>query len=130
MGKNEVTCDCCAVHEDSVEYVRGNIITEKDRNRMSALYKVFGDSTRLHILSALECREMCVCDLAVLMNMTKSATSHQLRVLRDNDLVRFDKRGKHSYYRLADEHVKDLLDIALEHINEQIETEKRGGLKI
>ncbi|MCQ2546431.1 MAG: metalloregulator ArsR/SmtB family transcription factor [Clostridia bacterium] len=118
MGKKEMMCDCCAVHEDCLEHVKKEIVSDVDLARVGDLYKVFGDSTRLHILAALNCHEMCVCDLAVLMNMTKSAVSHQLKVLRENKLVRFSKEGKHSYYSLADDHVRDILNIALEHINE------------
>ena len=69
-------------------------------------------------MAALNCREMCVCDIAVLLDMTKSAVSHQLKVLRDNNLVKFQKKGKHAYYSLADGHVKEILDVAQEHINE------------
>ena len=118
MGRNENTCDCNVVHEESIEHVKKDIASEDELAKMTKLYKVFGDSTRLNILAALNCHEMCVCDLAVLMNMTKSATSHQLRILRENNLVRFEKVGKHSYYSLADEHVRDILDIALDHVNE------------
>ena len=118
MGRNENTCDCNVVHEESIEHVRNEIASEDELAKMTKLYKVFGDSTRLHILAALNCHEMCVCDLAVLMNMTQSATSHQLRILRETNLVRFEKVGKHSYYSLADEHVRDILDIALDHVNE------------
>lgn len=118
MGKNENACDCNVVHEESLEHVRQEIASAEELARMTKLYKVFGDSTRLNILAALNCHEMCVCDLAVLMDMTKSATSHQLRILRENNLVTFEKVGKHSYYSLADDHVKDILDIALEHVNE------------
>lgn len=118
MRKKEMVCDCSAVHEDCLMRVKEEIVSEAELARVGKLYKVFGDSTRLHILAALNCREMCVCDLAVLLNMTKSAVSHQLKVLRNNKLVKFSKNGKHSYYSLADEHVKSILDIALEHINE------------
>ena len=112
MTKDDILCDCNIIHEDTVEHVRSEIVSD-DR-----LFKVFGDGTRIKILSALNCHEMCVCDLAVILNMTKSATSHQLRVLRDNNLVKFSKKGKHAYYSLADNHVKEILDVALEHINE------------
>ena len=118
MGKIEVCCDCGAIHEDTIDRVRHDIVPEDQRISMSKLFKVFGDSTRINILSALNCHEMCVCDLAVLFNMTKSAISHQLKVLRDNNLVKFEKKGKHAYYSLADDHVKEILDVALEHINE------------
>ncbi len=118
MGKNEVCCDCGAIHEETIDYVKGTIPSGRRLADMTKLFKVFGDSTRLNILAALNCHQMCVCDLAVLLNMTKSAVSHQLKVLRDNNLVKFEKKGKHAYYSLADDHVKEILDVALEHINE------------
>ena len=118
MRKNEICCDCGAIHEENISYVREAISSDDQLNAMSKLFKVFGDGTRINILAALNCHEMCVCDLAVLMDMTKSAISHQLKVLRDNNLVKFEKKGKHAYYSLADDHVKEILDVALEHINE------------
>ncbi len=118
MKKSEICCDCGAIHEESVSYVRSAIVSDDQLESMSKLFKVFGDSTRINILAALNCHEMCVCDLAVLMDMTKSAVSHQLKVLRDNNLVKFEKKGKHAYYSLADAHVKGMLNVALEHINE------------
>lgn len=116
--KGEMNCDCSCIHEDVLEQVRADVVAAENLERMAVLYKMFGDKTRLNILSALNCHEMCVCDLAVLMDMTKSAVSHQLRVLRENKLVTFEKIGKHSYYSLADDHVKDLLDIAFDHVTE------------
>ena len=118
MRKNEICCDCGAIHEENISYVREAISSDDQLNAMSKLFKVFGDGTRINILAALNCHEMCVCDLAVLMDMTKSAVSHQLKVLRDNNLVKFEKKGKHAYYSLADDHVKEILDVALEHISE------------
>lgn len=118
MGRSEICCDCGAIHEESVCYVRENIVPAVQLSSMTKLFKVFGDSTRINILAALNCHEMCVCDLAVLMDMTKSAVSHQLKVLRDNNLVKFEKKGKHAYYSLADDHVKEILDVALEHITD------------
>ena len=118
MRKNEICCDCGAIHEENINYVREAISSDDQLAAMSKLFKVFGDGTRINILAALNCHEMCVCDLAVLMDMTKSAVSHQLKVLRDNNLVKFEKKGKHAYYSLADDHVKEILDVALEHINE------------
>lgn len=118
MGKSGVCCDCGTIHEETVAYVQDHIIADNVLADMTKLFKVFGDSTRLHILAALNCHETCVCDLAVLLDMTKSAISHQLKILRDNNLVKFEKKGKHAYYSLADEHVKEILDVVLEHINE------------
>ena len=118
MGRNEATCDCGVIHEDTILHVRSEMVSDEKLNNMVALFKVFGDSTRLNILAALNCHEICAGDLAVLLNMTKSADSHQLRVLRENNLVKFEKKGKHAYYSLADDHVREILDVALEHINE------------
>ena len=118
MGKTEASCDCAAIHEDILEHVRKEIVSDTELTDMSKLFKVFGDGTRIRIMAALNCREMCVCDIAVLLDMTKSAVSHQLKVLRDNNLVKFQKKGKHAYYSLTDGHVKEILDVAQEHINE------------
>ena len=118
MGKNEICCDCGIIHEETISHVREHIVPIDQLTGMIKLFKVFGDSTRLNILAVLNCHETCVCDLAVLLDMTKSAISHQLKVLRDNNLVKFEKKGKHAYYSLADDHVKEILDVALKHINE------------
>lgn len=118
MGKPEICCDCGAIHEKTICHVKDHIASAEHLSAMTKLFKVFSDSTRVNILAALNCHEMCVCDLAVLMDMTKSAVSHQLKVLRTNNLVKFEKKGKHAYYSLADSHVKEMLDVALEHINE------------
>ena len=118
MGKNEATCDCAVIHEDILQHVKTEMLSGSELDSMTKLFKVFGDSTRISILAALNCHEMCVCDMAVLLDMTKSAISHQLRVLRENNLVKFTKKGKHAYYSLADDHVREILDVALEHINE------------
>lgn len=85
---------------------------------LADLYKIFGDSTRLSILSLLRLRELCVGDLAELTGMTPSAISHQLRGLRGNNLVRSRRDGKMVYYSLADEHVETIIDMGLDHILE------------
>ena len=86
---------------------------------LADLYKMFGDSTRLQILSALRLKELCVGDLADLLKMTPSAISHQLRTLRAQNLVTYPREGKMSYYSLADEHVEIIIDMGLEHIQEE-----------
>ena len=83
---------------------------------LAGLYKAFSDPTRVKILWALHCHVMCVCDLAALLNMTKSAISHQLKTLRMSNLVKFQKQGKVVYYSLADDHVKDIFEKGFEHI--------------
>ncbi|KJR46489.1 Cadmium efflux system accessory protein [Desulfosporosinus sp. I2] len=91
---------------------------EENLYDLAELFKVFGDSTRIKILWALVEAEMCVCDIAVLLNMTQSAISHQLRVLKQARLVKYRKDGKIVFYSLEDEHIKQIFDQGLIHINE------------
>lgn len=116
--KNTV-CDCDVIHTDIVNDTRGKLLEDTMIYELADFFKVFGDSTRVKILWALDKNEMCVCDLAFLLDMTKSAISHQLKVLRSSKLVGFRKEGKNVFYSLADEHVKDILEKGLEHINEK-----------
>ncbi len=85
---------------------------------LSDLFKLFGDSTRIQLLWALNSRELCVCDLSAALHMTQSAVSHQLSLLRHSKLVKARKQGKHVFYSLADSHVQKILEIGLEHICE------------
>jgi ArsR family transcriptional regulator len=111
-------CDCDVIHEEVVKKVRKTMPKEEDFYDLADLYKMFADSTRVRILWTLSRGEMCVCDIAVLLGMTKSAISHQLRALRLANLVRYEKRGKEVYYSLADSHVKDIFEKGFEHIHE------------
>lgn len=112
-------CDCNVIHEDIVNQVRDKMPQEESLYDLAELYKVFGDSTRIRILWALHEAEMCVCDIAVLLNMTQSAISHQLRVLKQANLVKNRKEGKVVYYSLVDDHVREIFDQGLIHINEK-----------
>ncbi len=110
--------DCEAINIDIVNKVRPNMPDMNTLYELSDFFKVMGDSTRIQLLWALEESEMCVGDLAVLLNMTKSAVSHQLKVLRTAKLVRAQKKGKNVYYALSDRHVYTILQMALEHVCE------------
>lgn len=112
-------CDCNVIHEDIVNQVRDKMPQEESLYDLAELFKVFGDSTRIRILWALHEVEMCVCDIAVLLNMTQSAISHQLRVLKQANLVKNRKEGKVVYYSLVDDHVREIFDQGLIHINEK-----------
>jgi len=114
----QITYDCDVIHEKIVKKVRAAIPKEEIFYDLADLYKMFSDSTRVRILWALSCHEMCVCDLAVLLGMTKSAISHQLKLLRLSNLVKYEKQGKIVFYSLADDHVKDILGKGFEHISE------------
>lgn len=118
MNKNEVICDCDVIHADVVEEVKQKMPEENVLYDLADFFKVLGDSTRVKIMWALDEREMCVCDLAVLLNMTKSAISHQLRSLKQANLVKFRKEGKIVFYSLSDDHVKEIFEKGLEHIKE------------
>ena len=111
--------ECELIHAGIVEIVREKMYDEPVLAEVSALFKIMGDSTRCNILSALSQNEMCVCALAVLLNMTKSAISHQLRILREANLVRSRREGKNVFYSLDDDHVKDIFGKAAEHVMEK-----------
>lgn len=111
-------CDCDKPHDSAIERVKKEMPSDDALYDMSELFKVFGDSTRTGILAALMCEELCVCDICNLLNMTKSAISHQLRVLRQSKLVKARKSGKEVYYSLSDEHIVKIMNMALEHVEE------------
>lgn len=111
-------CNCDVIHEEVVNRVKSVMPEEETLYDLAEFFKVFGDSTRIKILWTLEEAEMCVCDIASLLNMTQSAISHQLRVLKQANLVKFRKEGKVVYYSLNDDHVKSILEQGLIHINE------------
>ena len=111
-------CDCEIIHEDVVNDTRNKMQPKEEYLRLASLFKMFGDGTRVQILHALEQNEMCVCDLAALLGVTKSAVSHQLKALRLANLVKFRREGQIIFYSLADDHVKEIIDMGLEHIFE------------
>ena len=112
------SCDCEVIHEDVVNDVRSKMQKKDEYVQLAALFKIFGDGTRVQILHALEQNEMCVCDLAVLLGLTKSAVSHQLKALRMANLVKFRREAQIVYYSLADDHVKEIIDMGFEHLHE------------
>jgi len=111
-------CDCDTIHKEVVENVAQNMPACEQLFLLADFFKMFSDSTRIRIIVALLNSEMCVCDIAFLLNMTKSAISHQLRMLRQTKLVKFRKKGKIVYYSLDDEHIKNIVEIGLSHIKE------------
>lgn len=111
-------CSCNVIHGDIVSKVKDSLPQEEILYDLAELFKVFGDSTRIKILCALFEEEMCVCDLSALLNVSQSAISHQLRVLKSARLVKFRRAGKIIYYSLDDEHIKHIFDEGLKHITE------------
>ena len=118
MGKSELECDCEIIHKEIALSVKRNMQSNDVLDSMSNFYKAFSDNTRLKIINALDQHEMCVCDIAAILNMTKSAVSHQLKFLKDKDIVKSRKQGKEVFYHLSDQHVKQIFEVCLQHINE------------
>ena len=116
--EKKFSCDCEVIHEDVVNSVLSAMPYNKVFYDLAHFYKMFADNTRIKILWALSTNPMCVCDLAVLLGMTKSAISHQLKTLRLSNLVRYERQGKVVYYSLADNHVRDIFKKGVEHITE------------
>ncbi|MBR5346283.1 MAG: helix-turn-helix transcriptional regulator [Deltaproteobacteria bacterium] len=111
-------CGCDVIHEEVVRDVQARMAPLGDYEQLAALLKIFGDGTRVRILHALELHEMCVCDLAALLGVTKSAVSHQLKTLRLARLVTNRREGQIIFYALADEHVKEIIDRGFDHVRE------------
>ena len=118
MSKNEFTCDCNIIHEKVVEAVRQGMPEEERFMDLADTFKIFSDSTRVKILYVLMQAEMCVCDISALIGMTKSSVSHQLRILKQSDLVKYRKDGRIVYYSIADEHVRSIFNEGMIHISE------------
>lgn len=118
MEDKNLCCDYERVHHELVEKVCVDMPDEDLLYDAAELFKIFGDSTRIRILSAISQAELCVCDLATVLNMTKSAVSHQLRILRQAKLVKNRRSGKEVYYSLDDDHVYKIINLALEHVKE------------
>ncbi len=112
-------CDCTTIHEEVVNDVRQHMPDDDILIDLADVFKVFSDSTRVKILSALFRAEMCVCDISVLLGMTKSSISHQLRILKQSKLVKSRKDGRIVYYSLDDDHVKSIFDQGLSHVCEK-----------
>ena len=113
--------ECCEenhIHPDLLDIVHSHIPADEEMMDLAELFKMFGDTTRMKILFVLMQSEVCVCDLAEVLNMTQSAISHQLRILKSSRLVKNRREGKSIFYSLADEHVRNIIAMGLEHVRE------------
>ena len=120
MERKEVECcESFELHENLLKIVRETMPEETELYDLAELFKVFGDSTRIRILFVLFEAEVCVCDLESALNMTQSAISHQLRILKQNKLVKSRREGKSVFYSLADDHVRTIINQGREHIEEE-----------
>lgn len=111
-------CDEFCTHDEIIHQVQPDLPEEEKLYDLAELFKIFGDSTRIRILYVLFEAEMCVCDIAEVLNMTQSAISHQLRLLKQAKLVKNRREGKTVFYALADEHVRTIINQGMEHIEE------------
>ena len=123
MEQKELICDCNIIHQDRVNDALQNRPSSFELDNLSQLFKILGDKTRINIIWTLDNREMCVCDIANVLNMTKSSISHQLALLREAGIVEYRKVGKEVYYRLDDFHITKLYEIGIEHIDHKLKGE-------
>ena len=120
MSKNEFLCDCNMVHKDMVENTLSKMPENKTLQNLADFFKIMGDSTRCKLLFALLQNEMCVCDLANVLSMTKSSISHQLSKVKEAGMVKSRRSGKTVYYSLDDDHIAEIFKVGLEHIKHKI----------
>jgi len=119
MGRKDAdVCEIYYVNEAHVRSARQALSSDREILSLAEVFRTLGDPTRVKILQALSVEELCVCDLAKLLGISESATSHQLRVLRSQRLVRFRKEGKMAFYSLDDAHIDVLMNVALRHVRE------------
>lgn len=118
MAKETMICEEIKIHEDVVERIQKEMLNMEQYHTLSTLFKMFSDPTRLKILSLLFQEELCVCDISCLLEMSQSAVSHQLSVLRQNRLIKYRRDGKNIYYSMDDEHIEIIYNAGLRHILE------------
>ena len=118
MPNNAFICDCHAVNHQIVQQVLDGMPGEPVFARVAAFYKILGDGTRCKLIWALQDRQMCVCDLANVLSMTKSSISHQLRKLREHGVVKCRREGKVVYYSLIDAHIAQIFSVTMTHVKE------------
>ena len=124
MSINEFVCDCNIIHQEVVDETLKKMPKQDLFNQLAEFFKIIGDPTRTKILFALDQNEMCVCDIANVLGMSKSSISHQLATLRKSGIVKCRREGKEVYYTLDDEHVKQVFEVGIEHIEHKNASEK------
>lgn len=125
MSINEFMCDCNIIHKDVVDNTLKKMPKQNLFDNLAEFFKIIGDPTRTKILFALDQNEMCVCDIANVLGMTKSSISHQLATLKKSGIVKSRRDGKEVYYTLDDEHVQQVFEVGIEHIEHKNETENK-----
>lgn len=115
--KNDI-CQVVQMHPEKIEKTRSLMISEHDFHKLADTFKLLGDYNRLRILQALSIEELCVCDISALLDLSQSATSHQLRLMRASRLVKYRRDGKNVYYSLDDNHIQNLVELIIAHVRE------------
>jgi len=115
---DEGICEINVIHEEAAKRAKSQLLDDNTYMDLSETFKIFGNPTRLKILSLLTVEDLCVCDISEVLNMSQSAVSHQLSTLRSKNLVKYTKEGKQARYSLADKHVIEILNIGIEHVLE------------
>lgn len=111
-------CEETVIHPDVVEKLKKELLTESKSYSLSECFKIFGDFTRVRIIQLLSLQELCVCDIATILNISQSATSHQLKILRQFGVAKPRKDGKMMFYSISDDHIKNIFINGLDHISE------------
>lgn len=115
---NEDMCEVCNPHDDAVERVKGRMPSQEEYAELSEFFKIFGNPTRLKIISLLSVEDLCVCDICEALDLNQTTVSNQLRILRANNIVKYQKEGKMARYSLTDLHIEMIYKVGLEHILE------------
>ena len=118
MAKNQFVCDCKIIHPEDVESVKDQMLGRRQLAKVNKFCDCISNDTRFKILWALKSNSLCVCDIANVLSMTKSATSHQLKILKDANIIISEKKGKEVLYSIADDHIKIILDMVAIHVME------------
>ncbi|WP_295723177.1 helix-turn-helix transcriptional regulator [uncultured Methanobrevibacter sp.] len=118
-GNDGDICEIMDPHEDVIKRVKPHMIDEKKYQELSEFFKIFGNSTRLKIISLLSYEDLCVCDICETLNLNQNTVSNQLRILRTNNIVKYKKEGKMARYSLTDIHIEMIYKIGLEHTLEE-----------
>ena len=118
MAKNQFICDCKIIHPEDVENTKDHMLGKRQLAKIDKFCDCISNATRFKILWALKTNSLCVCDIANILSMTKSATSHQLKILKDANIITSEKKGKEVLYSLADDHIKIILDMVAIHVME------------
>ena len=117
-NENYDMCDVFDSHEDAVVRVKESMLSEEEYSELSEFFKIFGNPTRLKIISLLCIEDLCVCDISEALDLNQTTVSNQLRILRANNIVKFQKEGKMARYSLTDSHIEMIYKVGLEHILE------------